>query len=380
MFRSALIFGVWRRWQKRIPRGGSENSREITASGLAGNIFSRFFDQPPLWCGDSWLCVLFVLRMIRLQSPLFPGQLLPSRVLTNVVRKTKMPQARAADFSKIGEQLMKILCPNCETEVAVEEVDLSTGWARCRECNELFQVPEIARSRTGNAFDAPTAPVFDGPIERPADARILIQRRPDKLFVYVPPFGFRLAVLPVMGFAVFWLGFVAFWTAGALGMFGGRMGLENILFACFSIPFWLVGFAMLGGCLWAMGASRLVYMDASILMTRLKVYLFSWRWSISRDLLQTVRLGTTPASRTENSGSLNRVLAPHVVEIVYKNGKLPIACASADEQRWVYGEIRAFLDSVPYRPGAEPPIWQEEAEQFRPLSRDVDFDRDRFTS
>lgn len=274
---------------------------------------------------------------------------------------------------------MKILCPNCETEVAVEDVDLSTGWARCRECNELFQVPEIMRPRTGNAFDAP-APVFDGPIERPADARIVIQRRPDKLFVYVPPFGFRLAVLPVMGFAVFWLGFVAFWTAGALGMFGGRMGLENILFACFSIPFWLVGIAMLGGCLWTMGASRLVYMDASTLMTRLKAYLFSWRWSISRDLVRTVRLGAAPASRTQNSGSLNTVLAPHVVEIVYKNGKLPIACASADEQRWVYGEIRAFLDSVPYRPGAESLIWQEEAEQFRPLSRDVDFDRDRFTS
>ena len=155
---------------------------------------------------------------------------------------------------------MKVICPNCETDIAVEDVDLSTGWARCRNCNELFQVPEIANRQAAASLAGPAMPVFDGPVERPMDARILIERRPDKLFLYIPPMGFQLGLLPVMGFAVFWLAFIAFWTAGALGLFGGRMGLENILFACFSIPFWLVGFAMLGGCLWAMTVSRLVYL------------------------------------------------------------------------------------------------------------------------
>lgn len=275
---------------------------------------------------------------------------------------------------------MKIICPNCETDIAAEDVDLSTGWARCRNCNEVFQVPEIANRQGVVPFAGPAMPVFAGPVERPVDARILIERRSDKLFIYVPPMGLRLAFLPVMGFAVFWLAFVAFWTAGALGLFSGRMGLENILFACFSIPFWLVGFAMLGGCLWAMTVSRLVYIDASTLMTRLKAFLFSWRWSISRDQVHAVRLQAVPAPRQESSGAVNTVLAPHVVEIVYKNGKLPIGCTNEDEQRWVYGEIQAFLEAVPYRPGAESPMWQEEAEQFRPLSRDVDFDRDRFTT
>ncbi|GAB4139312.1 zinc ribbon domain-containing protein [Thermopirellula anaerolimosa] len=279
---------------------------------------------------------------------------------------------------------MKITCPNCETEVPVEDVDLSTGWARCRECNELFQVPEIAHRGDGKSPLAASMPISDGPIERPADARILIERRPDKLFIYVPAMGFRWALVPVMGFAIFWLGFIAFWTIGALGLLGGMkdntIGIENILFACFSIPFWLVGFAMLGGCLWAMTASRLVYLDAATLMTRIKALFFSWRWSLSRDQVQTVRLRTGPTSREEDSADINTALTPHVVEIVYKNGKLPIYCAAADEQRWVYGEIRAFLDSVPYRPGAESPMWQEETDQFRPLSRDVDFDRDRFTT
>ena len=76
MFRSAVDLRVWRRCQKRIPRGGSENSREITASAAAGNIFSRFFDHPP-WRGDLQRFVLFVLRMSRLRSPLPPGQWLP---------------------------------------------------------------------------------------------------------------------------------------------------------------------------------------------------------------------------------------------------------------------------------------------------------------
>ncbi len=291
-----------------------------------------------------------------------------------------MPLVQATVRFLIGKHRVKIICPNCETEIPVEDVDLSTGWARCRDCNELFQVAAIANRQAVGLPAGAATPVFDGPVERPVDARIVMERRPDKLFIYVPPMGFRLGLLPVMGFAVFWLAFVAFWTAGALGLFGGRMGLENILFACFSIPFWLVGFAMLGGCFWAMTASRLVYLDASILMTRLKALLFSWRWSISRDQVQTVRMQALPASRQEDTGSVNTVLAPHVVEIVYKNGKLPIGCTNQDEQRWVYGEIQAFLEAVPYRPGAESPMWHEDAEQFRPLSRDVDFDRDRFAT
>ncbi len=273
---------------------------------------------------------------------------------------------------------MKILCPNCETEIPAEDVDLSTGWARCQACNEVFQVPAIA-NRVGAPTRAGSAPpVDDGPVDRPADARILMHRHPDKLVIYLPPMGFRWQLLPMMGFAVFWLGFVAFWTAGALGLFSDGVGMANILFACFSIPFWLVGFAMLGGCLWAMVASRLIYLDTSVLITRIKALLFSWRWSISRDQVQTVRLRTPPTPHHEDTASANAVVAPHVVEIVYRGGKLLIACTSEEEQRWVYGEILAFFDAVPFRPGFGTSLPHEELSQFRPLSRDVVFDRHRF--
>ena len=50
MFQSALIFRISRRWQKRIPRSGSENSREITALAAPEKIFSRYFLVPYLFC------------------------------------------------------------------------------------------------------------------------------------------------------------------------------------------------------------------------------------------------------------------------------------------------------------------------------------------
>ena len=62
----------------------------------------------------------------------------------------------------------------------------------------------------------------------------------------------------LLGFTTFWLGFVTFWTAGALGMFGGQnhnvaqVGSGHIAFAAFSTPFWLAGFGMLGGVIWAL--------------------------------------------------------------------------------------------------------------------------------
>ena len=61
----------------------------------------------------------------------------------------------------------------------------------------------------------------------------------------------RAGTWGLLGFATFWLAFIAFWTVRALGVFfnGGQVHWENAIFAAFSTPFWLVGFGMLGGVL-----------------------------------------------------------------------------------------------------------------------------------
>jgi hypothetical protein len=53
----------------------------------------------------------------------------------------------------------------------------------------------------------------------------------------IPPAKFDAASISTGGFALFWNGFVAVWTAGALASGG-------VLFALFSIPFWAAGISM----------------------------------------------------------------------------------------------------------------------------------------
>ena len=60
LFRSALIFGPWRRYQNRLPRGGGENSREITDPRVGGKHFFTIFRPVPLLCGDALRCIMSV--------------------------------------------------------------------------------------------------------------------------------------------------------------------------------------------------------------------------------------------------------------------------------------------------------------------------------
>jgi hypothetical protein len=66
---------------------------------------------------------------------------------------------------------------------------------------------------------------------------VLLKRSAARLDVEIPPAGFGPATVATGGFALVWNAFVATWTVSALA--GG-----GILFAAFSIPFWLAGGAL----------------------------------------------------------------------------------------------------------------------------------------
>jgi hypothetical protein len=72
---------------------------------------------------------------------------------------------------------------------------------------------------------------------RPFDTRVELEVQPERFSLRVPPLRPSPKTLAPVGFGVFWLSFVAFWTAGA--------SKGSFLFAAFSIPFWIVGLAML---------------------------------------------------------------------------------------------------------------------------------------
>jgi hypothetical protein len=70
----------------------------------------------------------------------------------------------------------------------------------------------------------------------------------------IPPPGFQASDIFIIGFSIFWLCFVAFWTIMVL--WGGVWFM-----ALFSIPFWLVGIGMVSGVLSRIVGRQVIEVD-----------------------------------------------------------------------------------------------------------------------
>ncbi len=88
--------------------------------------------------------------------------------------------------------------------------------------------------------------------------------------------------LPMMLFATFWTGFIAFWTYAAMGMPTsladfGKISASQIPFILFSIPFWLIGLGMLSSPIWLKRKLRgSVYVITNRRALVVQPSLFSW--------------------------------------------------------------------------------------------------------
>jgi len=237
---------------------------------------------------------------------------------------------------------MKVNCAKCQRELPVEDIALDTGWARCRACNEIFPLAELAPSYS----QAPTQAVP----ERPFDAWARIDRQPDRLFIHLPPKGMRAAVWALAGFALFWNGFILFWTLGALGFFfnKGQIDLGNIAFAAFSIPFWIVGLGMMWAVVWMARGSTTVLIDAEWLVAESRCLLLRFRKLVTRTDVQYAR-PNVKVVRSENGPSQTN----YQVEIVRQGGSITLGCDSLDEQNWLVAEINDFLRAVPARASSD---------------------------
>lgn len=245
---------------------------------------------------------------------------------------------------------MKVTCPACRETVAAENISLDSGWAKCSRCQDVF---ELASVLPGYRQPTPGSRGTPAKLERPFDSWAIVERSERKLYLHVPAHGMRAGTWGLVGFSIFWLGFVAFWTAGALGAFwAGQNGFqwENILFAAFSAPFWLVGFGMVGTTLWMARGTRTVYFDPSVFYSELRCLIWRRRRTISRELVQHARVGTLPMKNQNRNG----VDQPwYSVEIVHTRGSFQVPCDSVAERDWLVAEINDFLQSVPYEPRAD---------------------------
>jgi len=165
-------------------------------------------------------------------------------------------------------------------------------------------------------------------LPQPSGSKIQILHQADQLVLKIPPGGFTLSVLPILGFATFWLCFVAFWTWGA--------SQASFFFALFSIPFWIAGFFMASLVLRQVLLSTTLELSPHHLLLSHQLLRFSWS--------ETILLGELNGLVRELSYRSNGV---PVFVLALEAGARKYKFAqqlSQYEQEWVQSEILQYLE------------------------------------
>ncbi|MFK8044863.1 MAG: hypothetical protein AB8B72_05170 [Crocinitomicaceae bacterium] len=137
---------------------------------------------------------------------------------------------------------MNLNCANCNTEIKSENINISTDLAKCEKCGSIHKVSDLTKSLKKKDFTPPNG------------SKIIMEKGMDgKIEMTYPSKGFSLSLVPQILFAIFWLGFISFWTWGA--------SQGSIIFAMFSIPFWLVGLSMIAGIINSANEIQTIFLD-----------------------------------------------------------------------------------------------------------------------
>jgi hypothetical protein len=142
---------------------------------------------------------------------------------------------------------MELICPNCKTTILPINVNVSSDLAKCEKCNSIYKASSLDDRKSIDRINNP-----------PVGTRILVKVGfNDSVEVVLPKTGFTTSVIPQLFFAIFWLVFISFWT------FSAAQG--SVFFALFSIPFWLIGFVMIGGLINSISEIQTIRISGNVL-------------------------------------------------------------------------------------------------------------------
>lgn len=187
---------------------------------------------------------------------------------------------------------MELLCTNCGFDIDAGTANVQTNLVQCPNCYQIHQLNELIQRQQNlnditddeleiyrteyKAKEERDNDIFNNfdllPFESnnfsqpPKGSRIEIFETSAALEIEIPPRKFSGIDLFPIGFTVFWLGFITLWTGFAI--FGGAG-----IMALFSIPFWLVGFAMASGLISSLMQRQRIEIDRYLLKITKKSFL-----------------------------------------------------------------------------------------------------------
>ncbi len=167
---------------------------------------------------------------------------------------------------------------------------------------------------------------------QPSNSSIKLQRSFNRLSLDIPPSGLRGELLALGGFALFWNGFIFFWTFMSVAMGA------PIIFSLFSIPFWVVGIGMLSMVVSGLFGQVSLTVNASH-------YRFCWQlWHWRRERQGPTRDLYQVNLRTRYSQNDRPVQA---IAIAAGADMLQFGTMLSDlEKAWLVQELSRFLDDI----------------------------------
>lgn len=224
---------------------------------------------------------------------------------------------------------MELVCPNCQRNIPVSEVNVQADVAKCTACESIYRASDLVE--THHLEENPKLPE-GSTIEYRSTGTGVSQ-------LIIPRQGLGGSVFPV-GFATFWIGFIAFWTWGA--------SQASVAFALFSIPFWIVGIFMWWGILRSATERQSLQLDGDGL-TLEKHNLFTRKsWQVTYDQIDGVRLESLNSKFSVSEGQTpsNKALASihGVVTLNYGVHKLQLGeNLSGAEITWLFKLLKAVV-------------------------------------
>lgn len=174
----------------------------------------------------------------------------------------------------------------------------------------------------------------DGVPPRPTDSTVIYEPHEDGLTITVPPVGMRKASKGMLGFAIFWNGFMAVVTTGWL--FAGKGSDAVIVYIVFPL-FWLVGIAMALGAVNA-GRRRAILdvVGDTLLITR-KTLFKTTQQEVHRDNIKSIR-------RDKSGVEVNDVPVLNLQVRLHQGKKISmLSQLSNNELSWIAALLREAL-------------------------------------
>ena len=148
---------------------------------------------------------------------------------------------------------MEFICPTCKSTILPSNINIKSDLAKCDRCDSIHKASDLADSKSIDRINNP-----------PVGSKIKVNKGFDgSIEVFLPNKGFKIHMIFSMFFTVFWLGFIGFWTFMALK--------GSVLFALFSIPFWIVGAGMVSGLINSLSETQTVIVTrASLILKKVR--------------------------------------------------------------------------------------------------------------